>query len=187
VTNRPLVPVPPGLIAALDGCLEAEVRMRPEHIAGVLDWIHAVLTLNVESHVALSIEEIVLIANALGDAIGAPITEIDTKHVRDVVHPLKFSREVETALGGGKIVENAPVLMQELRITDPNGLVPELERVLRTRGFLEAVCCDKGCGLANPDCHEDGDEPPFRCPTCGASFVVAIVNGAKTLVRKEHA
>lgn len=166
--QRPSIPVPPGLIDALDGALETGVRMRPEHVAGVLDWLHGVIAMNCESHVALSVDEMVLVAHALGDAIGAPIAEIDTEHVRDL--------------------NTAPVILpQLLRITDPNNLVPELTAALRNKGFMEAECCGQPVGMANPDAFDVGASPDFSCPSCGSSFVVAVEGDKKVLVRKEDA
>lgn len=81
--NRPTVP--PGLIVALDGALDSGTRMRPEHIAGVLDWLHELVATNVDNPVSVSVDELVLVAHALGDAIGAPIASLDTDHVRNVV------------------------------------------------------------------------------------------------------
>ena len=71
---RPLVP--PGLLHAADVALESETRMRPEHIAGVAEWLTQLIALNVDDPVKLSVNELILISQALNDAIRLPIARI---------------------------------------------------------------------------------------------------------------
>ena len=71
-------------MVAVDGALESGTRMRPEHIYGVLDWLHDVIAKS-PPPVVLSLDELVLIAHAFGDAIRAPIHEINTQHVSQVL------------------------------------------------------------------------------------------------------
>jgi hypothetical protein len=154
---------------ALDVALDRGGQLPQDVVTGVLEWLQQLIALNVDKGVTLSVDELILIAHALGDAIG------------EHVHPIPEVEESPAVKGG--------VL---LRLDDPKGLMPELETALRNYVFLEAACCGKLAGLLNPQHVDPGYVPEFSCLTCGSSFVVKLIDGPagtqkKALVRKEDA
>ncbi len=68
-------PAPYRLMYAMDQALQKGERMQENDVRGVLEWLHQVMVLNTDHQVTFLADEVVLIASALSDALGDPMSE----------------------------------------------------------------------------------------------------------------
>jgi hypothetical protein len=64
-------------LQAADFAISYDTRMRPEHIAGTLDWLVQFIRLNTDDPCKLTVDELHLICKAFGDGLAAANAAVD--------------------------------------------------------------------------------------------------------------